>query len=244
MSEAAALVAAAAANNAHWCETVCRAHGAATAFGEDFWICATKAPPLYPNLVTLAGSEPLRIAAQLDAVEGLRSLDLPPNWAVKDSFRSLDLTSHGYEFLFDAVWIARAADAGPSSSEAMFVKGATGLAEWEAAWRRAESEADALPARLFPERLLSDPDIGFVALRREGRIAAGAAVNRAAGIVGMTNLFTGNLYADSVASSVAAAISARFPGLPIVDYESAERAHELRGAGFRTIGPLAVWLAI
>ena len=245
MTDDAALVAAAAANNAHWCETICRAHGAATAFGEDFWICATRAPPLYPNLVTLAGPEPVRIAAQLDAVEGLRSLDLPPNWAVKDSFRSLDLTANGYELLFDAVWIARepVASMGRASADVAFVRDAAGLAEWEAAWRREESEADALPTRLFRDLLLANRDVGFVALRRGGRIVAGAAVNRAAGVAGMTNLFTGNEDAAAVAFAIADAIALRHPGLTIVDYESADRAQELRSAGFRTIGPLAVWLA-
>jgi len=245
LTDDAALVTAAAANNAHWCDLVCRAHGAATAFGEDFWICATKAPPLYPNLVTLGGVAPAQKAAQLEAIETLRALDLPPNRAVKDSFRSLDLTPQGFDLLFDAVWVARepVASTGRASADVAFVRDAAGLAEWEAAWRREESEADALPTRLFRDLLLANPDVGFVALRRGGRIVAGAAVNCAADVVGMTNLFTGSEDAAAVAFAIADAIALRYPGLKIVDYESADRAQELRSAGFRTIGPLAVWLA-
>jgi hypothetical protein len=238
-----ALVAAAAANNAHWCDAICRAHDAATSFGANFWMCATKAPPLYPNLVTLGGSEPTEIAAQLEGVEALRSLDLPPNRAVKDSFRSLDLTSRGFEMLFEAFWIAREPGRPTNAPfEATIVAKGAELAAWEEAWRREEDEAG-LPPRLFPESLLTNPDVAFLAIRRDGRIVAGAATNRASGVAGMTNLFTGGEPTDAVATSVAAAIAARFPGLPIVDYETADRARELQGAGFRTLAPLAVWLA-
>ena len=247
MSEPPPLVVAAAANNAHWCDAVCHAHNAATSFVDEFWFCATKTPPLYPNLVTLGGSDAAQQAAQRRAIDNLRAYDLSPHWAVKDSFRSLDLTSHGYELLFDAVWIARepGSPTDRSLSDVSFVTDAAGLADWETAWR-CEQEPIDLPRRLFPSHLLADPDadVGFVALRREGRIVAGAAFNCAAGIVGMTNLFTGGERADAAASAIAAAISARFPGLPIVDYETEDRARELADAGFRPIGPLAVWLAL
>jgi hypothetical protein len=242
--EPSALAAAAAANNAHWCDLVCHAHCGATSFGPTFWICLSKAPPLYPNLVTLGGAEPAQAAAQIEGIEAVLSLDLPTQPAIKDSFRSLDLTNRGFDLLFEALWLARdpVGSTGRPSADAVFVRDATELAEWEAAWRLEEDTTD-LPPRLFPENLLIEPDIGFVALRREGRIVAGAAVNSSADVVGMTNLFTGGAPADSVARAVAETISMRFPGLPIVDYETADRARELEGAGFRTVAPLAVWLA-
>jgi hypothetical protein len=243
LTEPSALVVAAAANNAHWCRIVCAAHHAASEIEEDFWICRGTAPPLYPNLVTLGGSAPARQAAQLRALDALQSLDGLEGWAVKDSFRALDLTARGFEILFEASWLVREPDAATNSPlAATIVADGVELAAWEEAWRQ-EEEAAELPPRFFPETLLADPDIAFVAIRRDGRIVAGAAVNRAAGVAGLTNLFAGSEATDAVAASVAAAIAVRFPGMPIVDYETADRARDMQGAGFRPLAPLAVWLA-
>lgn len=242
MTGPSALVAAAAANNAHWCKTICAAHDAVSDIAEDFWICRGAAPPLYPNLVTLGGAEPARQSAQLRAIEDLRALGGLEFWAVKDSFRSLDLAARGFEILFEASWLVRAPDAATSSPlAATVVADGAELAAWEAAWRQ-EEDAAALPPRLFPEKLLAHPDIAFPAIRRDGRIVAGAATNRGFGVAGMTNLFTGGEATDAVAASIAAAIAARFPGMPIVDYETEDRVRELQGADFRTLAPLAVWL--
>jgi hypothetical protein len=43
----------AAANNADWCDLVCRAHGVETRFDEDAWTSRTRTPPGYPDAVTL-----------------------------------------------------------------------------------------------------------------------------------------------------------------------------------------------
>lgn len=243
MIEPSALVVAAAANNAHWCKTICAAHDAVSGIAENFWICRSATPPLYPNLVTLGGSAPARQSAQLRAIDELRSLDGLEGWAVKDSFRCLDLASRGFEFLFEASWLVRAPDAATNSPlAATIVADGAELAAWEAAWRQEEDAAE-LPPRFFSETLLADPDIEFLAIRRDGRIVAGAATNRASGVAGLTNLFIGGEPVDAVAAAVAAAIAVRFPGLPIVDYETTDRAREMQGAGFRPIAPLAVWLA-
>jgi hypothetical protein len=244
--EPSRLVVAAAANNAHWCDIVCRAHGAATEFAPHAWRCRSAAPPLYPNLVTLDGSAPAQQAAQLRAIEGLQSLDLPTGWAVKDSFRSLDLAPRGFEMLFEAFWIVRdpAAPMPASPFGAAAIDDPAGLVAWESAWRRDEPTGDnELPARLFPDALLAHPDVAFLAIRRDGRIVAGAAVNRGAGVAGVTNLFFGDEPPATIAGAISAAIASRFPGLPIVDYEQADRAQELRRAEFRILARLAVWLA-
>ena len=40
-------------NNAVWCDVVCATHGRPGDFPDGFWICRQKAPPFYPNLITL-----------------------------------------------------------------------------------------------------------------------------------------------------------------------------------------------
>ena len=41
------------ANNAAWCDAVCRAHGIEGTFFRDYWIQDGEVVPLYPNFITL-----------------------------------------------------------------------------------------------------------------------------------------------------------------------------------------------
>ena len=90
-------VAAAARNNAAWCDSVCRAAGIATRWTDAAWIAGAPAPPLYPNVVTLTVED---LAPQLAA-----AADVPVGSSVKDSFAGLDLTPLGFEVLFEATWL-------------------------------------------------------------------------------------------------------------------------------------------
>jgi hypothetical protein len=247
MSARPALLPAAAANNALWCDAICRAHGDGGEFLPHRWVSRFDVPPLYPNLVTLDDASPAAIAAQLGAIDALTRTGLPPGWAVKDSFRALDLSSRGFAHLFDAVWIAR--DAGPFTAgddllRMTIVRDAVQLAAWEAAWRRDQSPApDELPARMFPETLLADPDIAFLAASRDGQIVAGAAANRGGGVVGISNVFYGAEPPDAVWAATIALLSRLDPDRPLVGYEPAEALGLLQGLCFRALAPLAVWLA-
>ena len=44
----------AAANNAAWCDAVCRSHGHAGTFTPPAWLSSHRTPELYPDAVTLA----------------------------------------------------------------------------------------------------------------------------------------------------------------------------------------------
>jgi hypothetical protein len=91
----------AARNNAEWCDAVCRAHNNPGEFHDDIWISRHPVPRFYPNAGTLAEPNP----RQLDLIDELIGVRLPPGWAVKDSFSMLDLESRGFRMLFDAEWI-------------------------------------------------------------------------------------------------------------------------------------------
>lgn len=247
MSAQPVLLPVAASNNALWCDTICRAHGKNGEFSPHRWICRVDAPPLYPNLVTLGDASPAAMATQLDAIDALMTTGLSPGWAIKDSFRALDLAPRGFVRLFEAVWIAR--DAGLTSVDddslrMTMVRDGAALAAWEAAWRRDQSlTSNELPERLFPETLLADPGIAFLAAIREGEIVAGAVANRGAGAVGISNLFCGGEQPPAVWAATIALLSRRHPDLPLVGYESAETMDLLQDFGFRALAPLAVWLA-
>jgi hypothetical protein len=93
-----ALLRAAVANNAGWCDAVCRSHGYPGEFTTRTWISSRHDLPFYPNAITLS---PDATAADTQARR-----DPDRAYAVKDSFARLDLTPEGLTPLFDADWIA------------------------------------------------------------------------------------------------------------------------------------------
>lgn len=236
----AALVLAAARNNAEWVAAVCRDG----AFSGSVWSSARRTPPLYPDAVSLTPE-----ASAQDVVAGIDTGS--PGCSVKDSFASLDLAPAGFEVLFEAQWIHRpAGPAGPAApgTEWSEVRTATELGAWEAAWDGGASTG------LFHADLLAR-DLVFLAGRSGGRIVAGAVASAGGGVVGVSNLFTADgahgadADPDAADAAVAAAwaavleaVAARWPGLPVVGYEHGEDLDAAVRAGFTPIGPLRVWL--
>ncbi|MEX2201241.1 MAG: hypothetical protein WD711_07600 [Dongiaceae bacterium] len=247
MAAPLALLAAAVTNNALWCDAICRAHERVGEFSPHHWLCRVDVPPFYPNLVTLGDASLPPVAAQLDAIDRLMAANLSPGWALKDSFAALDLSSRGFSRLFDAVWIGRDAGLAVDNEDSLHmvvVRDAGALAAWETAWRRDQGpDADALPVRLFPDSLLDDPEIAFLAAIGDGGIVAGAAANRGAGVAGITNLFCGGEDMGAVWAGVVALLSRRDPELPLIGYEPADTMGLLRSLDFAMLGTLAVWLA-
>ncbi|MFD3549723.1 hypothetical protein ACFWUW_29780 [Streptomyces sp. NPDC058655] len=229
------LLLAAARNNAEWCDAVCRAHGLTGTFTADAWSSARRTPPLYPDAVTLTrgGTPEAALAAGIDT----RS----PGCTVKDSFAALDLGPEGFEVLFEAQWIHRPAGAAPvtagPSPQWSPVAGAGELAEWEAAWGGGEEAAG-----LFRPSLLTAETL-FLTGRVEGRIAAGAVAHRSGSVVGVSNLFAhDDAPVGAVWAGVLTAVAARWPGLPVVGYESGDDLDAALRAGFTTLGPLRIWI--
>ena len=102
------LVAAAARNNADWCDAVCRGHGIRGRFEPECWTSPRRTPERYPDAVTLvAGVAPALILSRIDAGEGC---------SVKDSFDDVDLGRAGFRQLFRAEWIARLEAPPPAES--------------------------------------------------------------------------------------------------------------------------------
>ena len=86
-----ARVLAAAANNARWCDLVCRSHALPTVLSGERWLAPAGSPRFYPDAVTLAPGLPA------DAV--LRGIDSRPGSSVKDSFADVELGDDGFAVL-------------------------------------------------------------------------------------------------------------------------------------------------
>ena len=236
----------AARNNARWCDTVCRAHGSAGEFEPGYWVHRHASPPFYPNLVTCRRD--VEAAGVLDEIGGLRAAGLPIPWGVKDSFCTLDLAEHGFELLFEARWLWCDVRATPVSN------GAARAASWSVvpdaaqliAWERAWSQANALAQgseRQFPDSLLADRDVRFIAGHRGTTLIAGAIFNRSEAEVGVSNTFTADPDKATLWPDLIDQARHAFDGLPIVGYDQGSNVTDARRAGFDDVGPLRVWLA-
>jgi hypothetical protein len=207
----------AASNNADWCDLVCRAEGIATSISDGVWATHRRSPPLHPDAITLTPT------ASADAV--LARVEPGDGCSVKDSFASLDLGRLGFRVLFDAEWIYLSR---PSDT--------VDTLRW-----RATSDFPAW--RHIPGPVFDDPSVCALVARCGDEVVAGVIANRSAEVVGLSNLVVLGHDVDEVWTSAVGAVSARFPGLPLVGYELGASLEAARDAGFASVGPLRVWFA-
>jgi hypothetical protein len=253
-------------NNALWCDAVCRANGAPGEFHDAIWLNRHAVPPFYSNAVTLT---PGGAAGQLALIEELAAARRA--FSVKDSFAALDLRPWGFEALFEATWLWRAADGqqmtddrprttdshdhapgrGPWSvvsgqpSGLMWsaVTDETGLARWEAAWAGLHA-GQLVPdsERIFRPALLAEPGVAFLAGSRRSEIVAVAAANLTGDVVGLSNVFAPDEDAAACWAGAVALATALFPDRPLVGYERGDDLALARSLGFQPLGDLRVWV--
>ncbi len=94
----------------------------------------------------------------------------------------------------------------------------------------------------FPAGLLDEPSVAFLAALVDGGVVAGAVLNAAVQVVGLSNLFTVPGTATESLPAVVALAGDLFPGHPIVGYETGAALAAAVGSGFRAVGPLRVWV--
>ena len=238
----------AARNNALWCDAVCRATGAPGAFLEPrVWLTRGRAPPFYPNLVTLSAPGPDGGELLLAPLRSLAAAGLPAGWGAKDSYGVLDLAPLGFRPRFEATWIWRPPGAAPPAGRGLRwarVRDAAALAVWEAAWSGRGEDAGPVPppARTFRPSLLKDDTLAFLIACDGRRPAAGAVAARAAEVVGISNVFANGVEPQDVWAGGLRAAGDAFPGTPFAGYESGADLAVARHVRFEGIGRLRVWL--
>ncbi|MEV4812454.1 hypothetical protein [Micromonospora avicenniae] len=220
--------AAAARNNAEWCDIVCAGHGLPGRTDADAWSVPRRSPPWYPDTVTL---RPCVAAETL-----LGRIDPGPGASVKDSFADLDLRPYGFRVLFTAEWIHRPAADGPTEPTGELglpltpVATPDGLATWAATHGGGE---------LFRPALLGDPRVTVLARYAEdGTVTGGAVLNCSGPVTGVSNVFS---VADDV-PPIWAGLRAATAGAALVGYEAGDDLAPALRAGFTTAGPLRVWV--
>jgi hypothetical protein len=228
-----------ASNNVDWYEAIFHSHGLAGVIADGIWISRDTAPPYYSNAVALTPFGQAAQIARLTELEGV----LSGRWSAKDSFAALDLSPLGFRPLFEAEWIWRDASDAPAPDAgglAWRPVTTTGQLEgWEAAWRKNGSPTE---TAVFVPNLLADATITLLGGYRGDAVVAGCAGNRSADAVGFSNFFVED-GEEPLAVAGAIAEVARFgAGLPIVGYLAGERLAQAAGLGFRSVGPLRIWV--
>ncbi|PSJ63704.1 hypothetical protein [Pseudaminobacter soli (ex Li et al. 2025)] len=229
----------AAFNNAAWCDAVCAARHKPGAFLDHIWVQRHGSPPYYPDAVTLTAGG---IHQQEQCIVDLSQLR-PSGLAVKDSFCGLELGRFGFQVLFETSWIAVPIPARSSSGNDTLwhqVNSSEDLQRWEAAWSGNDQIDES--SRTFLPNLLANPDIRFLLALDEGNPIGGGILNRAAGVVGLSNVFSCGMPAESLWRGLIAQAARQFPGLPLVGYERGDDLTMALRAGFEPIGRLRVWL--
>lgn len=221
---------AAAQNNAEWCHAFCGTHGVVGRFHVDFWSSPVRTPPLYPDAVTLRPEIMVeRVLACIDTTEGC---------GVKDSFASLDLGADGFRPLFRAEWVVRKPAEGRSRSAPAWspITTEAELREWEASWGEVPGGSN-----FFRPALLKHKRIAVLAGHDGDGIVAGGIANRTTNVIGLSNVFevAGDL--ESAWLSAAAAATALWGDISIVSYDLDDSLDAAHGAGFESVGELAVW---
>jgi len=227
-----ALAKLAARTNAEWCDLFCQSHGVVGTFHPDAWASVRRTPPLYPDAVALDRSiSGERILSYVDDSAGC---------SIKDSFAAMELAAAGFRILFEAEWVYR-----PSSMPTSPVTGLRWertrdiktLSQWERAWNSLVE-----PTGFFPPVLLGHPAVLILAGYAGHELIAGAIVNGSASSVGLSNVFSRPDDLNDTYADIVAATANYFPGFAIVGYESGKALVAARAQGFRSVGPLRVWL--
>jgi hypothetical protein len=226
-------------NNAEFCDRICRSHGVPGRFERPLWIQERKGPAFYPNLVTLTRDDGAEQTAQIAALRARN-----PDIAVKDSFGTLDLADIGMRRLFDAEWIWMTAE---SSTEVAGqperwdkIDDAADLTHWQAAWR---GNQPPLARPVFLPDLLDDPAIHILAAWRDAAIVAGCVLNRdRSDMVGVSNVFAIEDGRDRLTAAAVGRAIAFAAGSMLVGYESGDDLARMLACGFRSAGPLRVWV--
>lgn len=208
-------------NNANWCDLVARSNDIGTTFTDQLWASDAPMPPGFSEAVTLRpGAKP-----DWGAIRGGGGL------SVTDSFADQDLAPAGYSIEFEAQWIGLDEVATEANVQWHRV-GRERFANW--------LEEHDYATGIHPA-LLDVAEVVVVEALQGDRFVAGAILNRSDEVIGLSNVFFGEVDPVEAWRSLATLAHTRFGHAPVVGYEREDTIVPALAAGFRPVGPLRVW---
>lgn len=224
----ARVLAAAVADNAAWCDLVCRSAGLPTEQGPDLWSTPTRSPDAYPDAVTLRPG--------VAVADVLAAVDDSAGASVKDSFADLDLAPHGWSVLFEAQWLTRAAVSATATALPWRIVDGDALPLW----------LDAHGSAVIRPGVLADPGVRLLlAADDDGPVAVAALRRSGAGddtLVGVSNVQVLRGGPGLVWSDLAVLARRELGAHRLVGYESGPDLLAPVAVGFEPVGPLRVWV--
>lgn len=211
-------------NNIVWCGVVCELHGLTQTSSERVWGLLSKAPELYPDIIT---SSNYATSEEVKDFIGSREI-----FSIKDSFANLNMVPLGFKVLFDAKWIHHAPVVGVDFDQTGWtvVSSEKDLAKW--------TFASGLQKVIIP-KILDRKDVKIFMHEIDGEIA-GFIANLNANAVGISNVFSNNN--KIIWTDIAPLASTYFPGITMVGYENGDDLTAALSSSWTTIGPLRVWI--
>lgn len=207
-----------------WYDALCALHGVACRIEDGLWSVDGTPPPLHSAVKTLEPGIASERVVQLASSRG----------GVADSFGDLRLDDHGFELLFAARWIHRAAndqrvrELAPGWTR---VTSSAGLATWTAHHDTTEV--------LLPE-LLDRASFQVLARVVGDELTAGAVLHAGTGAVSVSNVWSA--HSEEVWPELVHNATALWPGRDLVGYELGTDLEAALATGFVDVGPQLVWL--
>lgn len=214
--------------SAAWYEDVFRVHRIPARREGGLWSALAEPPRWHSAAKTLHPDVPT--AQVLDAVTAFERC------SVADSFATLDLADHGFQRLFRATWLHRAASATVTARR--WPPGWSVVSDDEelAVWNTAQDTTGVLvPA------LLHHPRFTFLVRRSAGKPVAGAVLHRVDDVVELSNTWALGDESEEVSSMLECAETLH-PAVAVVGYWRDDELMPYTDAGFRAVGPHVVWL--
>ena len=210
-----------------WYDDVFALHAIPARLRDGLWSALGKPPPWHSAAKTV---EP-----GVDTGLAVRAVQAFEHCAVADSFGDLALDRHGFELLFEATWLHRPPEDGPSRP---LPEGWSVVSEVDtlAAWNAAHDYTDVL----LPG-VLDQPRFRILARHRDGVLVGGAVAHRCSGVVGLSNAWAAAGEAPAH-DELLAAVHALHPGRAVTDYAMGADLDAMLAAGFTPLGPQRVWI--
>ena len=206
-------------NNMDWYQAQCAAHDIVDVRTDTTWYSTQPMPPLHSNLI-LTRAQDAELIPEIDE-------HLATRWSIKDATGNLDLTTHGFEVLFEAHWFVREPSDCIAPNEVSKITSEHAFSEWVAAWGES--------AEVFKSHFWSHPNVSFF---HDNAWQGGIAANVSHDAIGITNPWGD----EASINKCIQAIAHQHPTLPIVGYDHMPEIDAMSQLGFRSTAPLTVWL--
>jgi len=216
-------------NNASWCAAIAASHEIESALLDSVWLSPYPMPPLYPNMVTVKNI--VNVDQHIHQIDS----SLQAGWAIKDSFKMLELRDESFMVAFDAFWYClipgelRIGEKIPTL-RINYVSNQSDLNRWTNAWGEKEG--------IFKPSLLHDDAVEFLFVESDEKIVAGLVANQSGESVGISNVFG---HKSGILNCINS-ISDKYPTKGIVGYGDSDELTALSKMGFREVGELRIWI--